>query len=102
MFLKLNIFHLVIYFRLQLEISQALCGELFGNPSLLLNAAFIGRMVTHLNAIILAKAGFDTGEQQNLDDTLTLFNSRAKVLFHTGASNLFITIRVVQELGFKP
>ena len=56
---------------------------------------------TRLNTIIPEEAGFDAGEQQNLEGTLTLFNSQAKVLFDTGASNLFIAIRIVQELGLK-
>ena len=55
-----------------------------------------------LNAIIPEGAGFDAGEQQNLEGTLTLFNSQAKVLFDTGASNSFIAIKTVQELGLRP
>jgi len=38
-------------------------------------------------------------EQQNLEGTLTLYNSRASVLFDTGATNSFIAHRVVQALG---
>ena len=55
-----------------------------------------------VNAIIPEEAGFNVEEQQNLEGTLTLFHSRVKVLFDTGASNSFIAYRVVQDLGLVP
>ena len=57
---------------------------------------------TRLNAIIPNEAGFHKGEQHNLEGTLKLFNSQVKALFDTGASNFFITIRIVQRLGLVP
>ena len=45
-----------------------------------------------LNAIIPREAGFNEVEQQNMEGTLTLFNSRVRDLFDTGASNSFIAV----------
>ena len=40
--------------------------------------------------------------QQNLEGTLTLFHSRIKVLFDIGASNSFISMRMMNDLGLVP
>ena len=55
-----------------------------------------------LNAIIPKGTGFDIEEQQNLEGTIALFHTQVKVLFDTGASNSFITIRIMCELGLVP
>ena len=55
-----------------------------------------------MNAIVPERANFNAQEQQNLEGTLTLYNSHAKVLFDTGATNSFIAHRVVQDLGLVP
>ena len=39
---------------------------------------------------------------KNLKDALNLFYIRVKALFGMGASNLFIALRVVGELGLVP
>ena len=55
-----------------------------------------------LNAIIPREAGFNEEEQQNMEGTLTLFYSRVRALFDTGASNSFITVRMMNDLGLVP
>ena len=55
-----------------------------------------------INAIVPERANFNAQEQQNLEGTLTLYNSYAKVLFDIRATNSFIAHRVVQDLGLVP
>ena len=55
-----------------------------------------------MNAIILKETGFDAKGQQNLEGTLKLFNDKVKVLFDTGSSNSFISIRMMNDLGLVP
>ena len=55
-----------------------------------------------LNAIIPEAASYDDGEQQNLEGTLLLFNSQVKVLFDTGATNSFVSFKIVRRLGLIP
>ena len=55
-----------------------------------------------LNAIIPEEAGFDEEEQQNMEGTLMLFYSHVKALFDTGASNSFIAVRMMNDLGLVP
>ena len=55
-----------------------------------------------MNAIIPKEAGLDEEEQQNIEGTLTLFHSRVRGLFDTGASNSFIAAQMMNELGLVP
>ena len=55
-----------------------------------------------MSAIILEEAGFDEEEQQNMEGTLTLFHSRVRALFDTEASNSFIIVRMMNDLGLVP
>ena len=55
-----------------------------------------------LNAIIPEGAGFDVEGQQNLEGTITLFHTQVKVLFDTGASNSFVSVKIMCELGLVP
>ena len=55
-----------------------------------------------LNAIILREAGFNEVEQQNMEGTLTLFHSRVRDLFDTGALNSFIAVQMMNDLGLVP
>ena len=55
-----------------------------------------------LNAVIPGEAGFDEEEQQNIERTLTLFHSHVRALFDTSASNSFIAIRIMNDLGLVP
>ena len=55
-----------------------------------------------LNAIIPRESGFNEEEQQNMEGTLTLFHSRVRALFDTGASNSFIVVRMMNDLGLVP
>ena len=55
-----------------------------------------------LNAIIPEGAGFDIEGQQNLEGTITLFHTQVKVLFDTGASNSFVVVKIMCELGLVP
>ena len=55
-----------------------------------------------LNAIILEKARFNEEKQQNMEGTLTLFYSRVRALFDIGASNSFIAVRMMNDLGLVP
>ena len=55
-----------------------------------------------LNAIIPDEAGFNVEAQQNLEGTIMLFHSQVKALFDTGASNSFIAVRIMRELGLVP
>ena len=50
-----------------------------------------------LNAIIPEAAGYDEGEQQDLEGTLLLFNSQVRVLFDTGASNFLFPLRLCDD-----
>ena len=52
-----------------------------------------------VNAIIPPEAEYNEEEQNNLEGTLTLHNTRVRVLFDTGAMNSFIAIRTMQLLG---
>ena len=40
--------------------------------------------------------------QQNMEGTLTLFHSRVRSLFDTSASNSFIVVRMMNDLGLVP
>ena len=55
-----------------------------------------------MNAIVPGEAGFNEEEQQNMEGTLTLFHSRVRALFDTGASNSFIVVRMMNDLGLVP
>ena len=55
-----------------------------------------------LNAVIPEEVGFNAEEQQNLEGTLTLFYSRVRALFDTGASRSFIAVRVMHDVGLVP
>ena len=55
-----------------------------------------------MNAVIPEEVGFNAEEQQNLEGTLTLFHSRVRALFDTGASHSFIAVRVMHNLGLVP
>ena len=55
-----------------------------------------------LNAIIPRETGFNEEEQQNMEGTLTLFHSRVRALFDTGALNSFIAVRMMNDLGLVP
>ena len=55
-----------------------------------------------MNAIITEKVGFEAEEQQVIEGTLTPFNSQVSILFDTSASNSFIAIRIIQQLGLVP
>ena len=55
-----------------------------------------------LNAIIPEGAGFDVEGQQNLEGTITLFHTQVKFLFDTRASNSFVAVKTVCELGLVP
>ena len=52
-----------------------------------------------LNAIIPEEVGFDEEEQQNIEGTLPLFHSRVRAFFDTGASNSFIAVKMMNDLG---
>ena len=55
-----------------------------------------------MNAIILEGTGFNIEEQQNLEGTIALFHTQVKVLFDIGASNSFIAVKIMYELGLVP
>ena len=55
-----------------------------------------------LNANIPEEASFDVVEQQNMEGRLMLFHSRVRALFDTGASNSFIAVRMMNDLGLVP
>ena len=55
-----------------------------------------------LNAIIPEEVGFHEEKQQNIKGMLTLFHNRIRALFDTGASNSFIAVRMMKELGLVP
>ena len=55
-----------------------------------------------MNAIILEEAGLDVEEQQNMEGMLTLFHSRVRASFDTGASNSFTAIRMMNDSGLVP
>ena len=57
---------------------------------------------TRLNAIISEGTGFNIEEQHNLEGTIALFHTQVKILFDTGASNSFIAVRIMCELGLVP
>ena len=40
--------------------------------------------------------------QQNVEGTITLFHTQVKVLFDTGASNSFVAVKTMCELGLVP
>ena len=55
-----------------------------------------------MNAIIPKEASFNEEWQQNMKGMLTLFHSRVRALFDTGASNSFIVVRMMNDLGLEP
>ena len=55
-----------------------------------------------MSAIILEDASSDVEEQPNMEGTLTLFHSCVRALFDTGASNSFIVVRMMNDLGLVP
>ena len=46
--------------------------------------------------------GFVVEEQQKMEGTLMLFHNHVRALFDTGASNYFISVRMMNDLGLVP
>ena len=55
-----------------------------------------------MNAIFPEESGFNKEEQKNMEGMLTLFYSCVRTLFDTVASNSFISVKMMNDLGLVP